>query len=74
MRVGFVGWRGMVGSVLIQRMKDEGDFDGLECTFYSTSNVGGQVPPERSCHRSTPAASTRTGYTQPNISGGVAGP
>ena len=50
MRVGFVGWRGLVGSVLIQRMKDEGDFDGLECTFYSTSNVGGQVPPERSCH------------------------
>ncbi|MCU0868989.1 MAG: aspartate-semialdehyde dehydrogenase, partial [Burkholderiales bacterium] len=45
MRVGFVGWRGMVGSVLMQRMVWERDFDGLdECVFFSTSNVGGAGP------------------------------
>ena len=43
-RVGFVGWRGMVGSVLMQRMVDEGDFAGLEATFYSTSKAGTEVP------------------------------
>lgn len=44
MRVGFVGWRGMVGSVLMERMKAEGDFDGIEAVFFTTSNVGGQGP------------------------------
>ena len=44
MRVGFVGWRGMVGSVLMRRMKDEGDFDGLDASFFSTSNPGGDGP------------------------------
>jgi aspartate-semialdehyde dehydrogenase len=44
MRVGFVGWRGMVGSVLIERMREERDFDGLEPTFFTTSNVGGAGP------------------------------
>ncbi|MFP4330442.1 MAG: aspartate-semialdehyde dehydrogenase [Spirochaetaceae bacterium] len=43
-RAGFVGWRGMVGSVLMQRMIEEGDFDGLEATFYSTSQAGSRVP------------------------------
>lgn len=42
--VGLVGWRGMVGSVLIQRMQDEGDFDFIEPMFFSTSNAGGDVP------------------------------
>ena len=42
--VGLVGWRGMVGSVLIQRMQDEGDFDHIEPMFFSTSNAGGDVP------------------------------
>jgi aspartate-semialdehyde dehydrogenase len=46
LRVGFIGWRGMVGSVLMQRMRDEGDFSGLECVFFSTSNAGGQAPLE----------------------------
>ena len=46
LRVGFIGWRGMVGSVLMQRMREEGDFAGLECVFFSTSNAGGQAPPE----------------------------
>ncbi|MCC7006822.1 MAG: aspartate-semialdehyde dehydrogenase [Ottowia sp.] len=41
MRVGFVGWRGMVGSVLMQRMRDEGDFAHVTPLFFSTSDVGG---------------------------------
>lgn len=44
MKVGFVGWRGMVGSVLMERMLTENDFDGIEPTFYTTSNIGGQGP------------------------------
>ena len=44
MRVGFVGWRGMVGSVLMQRMLAERDFDRIEPEFFSTSNVGGKGP------------------------------
>ena len=44
MRVGIVGWRGMVGSVLMQRMRDEGDFDLIEPVFFSTSRVGGSAP------------------------------
>lgn len=43
-RVGFVGWRGMVGSVLLERMQAEGDFHGLSPTFYSTSQVGQAAP------------------------------
>src|SRR5258705_4209595 len=44
MRVGFVGWRGMVGSVLMQRMQAERDFEHIEPEFFTTSNVGGQGP------------------------------
>ncbi len=44
MRVGFVGWRGMVGSVLMERMRAENDFAGLESVFFSTSNPGGAAP------------------------------
>lgn len=43
-RVGLIGWRGMVGSVLMQRMKEERDFDLIEPIFFTTSNVGGQAP------------------------------
>ena len=43
-RVGLVGWRGMVGSVLMQRMAAENDFAHFEPIFYSTSNVGGPGP------------------------------
>jgi aspartate-semialdehyde dehydrogenase len=42
--VGLVGWRGMVGSVLMQRMQAEGDFALIEPMFFSTSNVGGDAP------------------------------
>ena len=42
--VGLVGWRGMVGSVLMDRMKEEKDFDLIEPVFFSTSNAGGAAP------------------------------
>ncbi len=44
LRVGIVGWRGMVGSVLVQRMREERDFDHLEPVFFSTSQAGGKAP------------------------------
>jgi aspartate-semialdehyde dehydrogenase len=43
-RVGLVGWRGMVGSVLMGRMQAEKDFDHIEPVFFTTSNVGGKGP------------------------------
>jgi len=42
--VGLVGWRGMVGSVLMDRMEAEGDFGLIEPVFFSTSNAGGKAP------------------------------
>ena len=42
--VGMIGWRGMVGSVLLERMRAEGDFAGLATTFFSTSQVGQAGP------------------------------
>lgn len=44
MRVGFIGWRGMVGSVLMQRMREERDFDVIDPVFFTTSNPGGKGP------------------------------
>lgn len=44
LKIGFIGWRGMVGSVLMERMKEEGDFTGFEPLFFTTSNVGGKGP------------------------------
>jgi aspartate-semialdehyde dehydrogenase len=44
LRVGIVGWRGMVGSVLVQRMREERDFDHVEPVFFSTSQAGGKGP------------------------------
>jgi aspartate-semialdehyde dehydrogenase len=46
LNVGFIGWRGMVGSVLLERMREENDFAALAPTFFSTSNVGGAAPIE----------------------------
>ncbi|HWU85293.1 MAG TPA: aspartate-semialdehyde dehydrogenase [Rhodocyclaceae bacterium] len=43
-KVGLVGWRGMVGSVLMQRMREEKDFDLIEPVFFTTSNPGGAGP------------------------------
>ncbi|MBF8221670.1 aspartate-semialdehyde dehydrogenase [Halomonas sp. 328] len=44
LKVGFVGWRGMVGSVLMQRMVEDGDFQGIEPIFFTTSQVGQPGP------------------------------
>ncbi len=44
MRVGFIGWRGMVGSVLMGRMNEEKDFALVDPVFFTTSNVGGKGP------------------------------
>jgi aspartate-semialdehyde dehydrogenase len=44
LKVGFVGWRGMVGSVLMQRMLEENDFALIEPQFFTTSQVGGKGP------------------------------
>ena len=44
MKVGFVGWRGMVGSVLMERMQAENDFANIEPVFFTTSNIGGAAP------------------------------
>jgi len=44
LRVGFIGWRGMVGSVLMDRMRAEHDFDGIETGFFSTSSPGKPGP------------------------------
>lgn len=46
MKVGLIGWRGMVGSVLMQRMREEKDFDLIDAVFFTTSNVGGEAPAE----------------------------
>ena len=48
--VGLVGWRGMVGSVLMDRMQAEGDFDLIEPVFFSTSNAGGKAPAMAKTH------------------------
>ena len=44
MKVGLVGWRGMVGSVLMQRMVEENDFAHIDPVYFSTSNAGGKSP------------------------------
>ncbi|MBD1389299.1 aspartate-semialdehyde dehydrogenase [Neiella sp. HB171785] len=43
-QVGFVGWRGMVGSVLMQRMREENDFAAIEPVFFTTSQAGQPGP------------------------------
>ncbi|MGE0393794.1 MAG: aspartate-semialdehyde dehydrogenase [Vicinamibacterales bacterium] len=44
MQVGLIGWRGMVGSVLVQRMREERDFDLIDPLFFSTSQAGADGP------------------------------
>lgn len=44
LKVGFVGWRGMVGSVLMERMLSDSDFDGIDPLFFTTSQVGQKGP------------------------------
>ena len=50
LRVGLVGWRGMVGSVLMQRMSAERDFASIETTFFSTSSAGKPAPKIDGCN------------------------
>jgi aspartate-semialdehyde dehydrogenase len=45
-KVGLIGWRGMVGSVLMGRMRDENDFNGIDATFFTTSQHGQPAPTE----------------------------
>lgn len=52
LKVGFIGWRGMVGSVLMQRMREENDFADIEAIFFTTSQIGGKAP---DIGRDTPA-------------------
>ena len=44
MQVGLIGWRGMVGSVLVQRMREECDFDLIDPIFFTTSQAGAAAP------------------------------
>ena len=44
MNVGIIGWRGMVGSVLVQRMREEHDFEQIDPVFFSTSQAGAAAP------------------------------
>ena len=60
--VGLVGWRGMVGSVLLDRMQQEGDFDLIEPLFFSTSNAGGKAPAQ--AKNEPRAAATRATSTR----------
>ncbi|GLS27524.1 aspartate-semialdehyde dehydrogenase [Marinibactrum halimedae] len=61
MRVGFVGWRGMVGSVLMERMLAEGDFNDIDPIFFTTSNVGGTGP---NIGKSTPTLKDATDISE----------
>ncbi len=49
-KVGFIGWRGMVGSVLMERMKEESDFTLMESYFFSTSQTGALAPKTPNSH------------------------
>ncbi len=66
-KIGIIGWRGMVGSVLLERMRAEGDFDLVEPTFFSTSQAGGPAPAIGRASAPGSAALDRT------ASGGAAG-
>ena len=46
-QVGIIGWRGMVGSVLLDRMREERDFEVVAPTFFSTSQAGAAGPADR---------------------------
>ena len=65
--VGLVGWRGMVGSVLMERMQAEGDFDLIEPVFFSTSNAGGKAPEMARAHRELQDANDVAALTRCDI-------
>lgn len=51
--VGFIGWRGMVGSVLLERMQDKNDFKNMQPFFFTTSQIGKKTPKIIGCSSST---------------------
>jgi len=65
--VGLVGWRGMVGSVLMERMQAEGGFELIEPVFFSTSNAGGQAPEMARTHRALQDANDVAALTKCDI-------
>jgi aspartate-semialdehyde dehydrogenase len=65
--VGLVGWRGMVGSVLMDRMVAEGDFDHIEPIFFSTSNAGGSAPAQAKAHKTLQDANDIAALAQCDI-------
>ncbi len=65
--VGLVGWRGMVGSVLMDRMVAEGDFDHIEPIFFSTSNTGGAAPSMAKSHQTLQDANDISALAQCDI-------
>lgn len=65
--VGLVGWRGMVGSVLMDRMVAEGDFEYIEPIFFSTSNTGGAAPAMAKAHKTLQDANDIAALAQCDI-------
>ncbi len=65
--VGLVGWRGMVGSVLMDRMVAEKDFDLIEPIFFSTSNAGGAAPSQAKTHKTLQDANDIAALAQCDI-------
>ena len=65
--VGLVGWRGMVGSVLMDRMVAEGDFEHIEPIFFSTSNTGGAAPAMAKAHKTLQDANDIAALAQCDI-------
>ena len=65
--VGLVGWRGMVGSVLMDRMQAEGDFGLIEPIFFSTSNAGGKAPAMATTHTTLQDANDVAALSQCDI-------
>ena len=65
--VGLVGWRGMVGSVLMDRMSAEGDFEHIEPIFFSTSNTGGAAPAMAKAHKTLQDANDVAALAQCDI-------
>src|SRR5271169_3127086 len=63
-QVGIIGWRGMVGSVLLDRMREEHDFDLVAPTFFSTSQAGGAAPSLRAGGASAPGGAAPAGKVQ----------
>jgi aspartate-semialdehyde dehydrogenase len=67
MKLGIVGWRGMVGSVLMDRMSAEKDFERVDTTFFSTSNAGGAAPAVPRAQKSLKNADDITALSEQDV-------